>query len=203
MVLTGAGVTFSAGQDLSEAVQAGDQSYCDHLLQTYNPLVMQIRRLEKPVLAAINGAVSGAALGLALACDLRIAADTARLVVGFLGIRLVPDSGVSLLLPVLVGLGRAGELAYFNAPIHAAQGLAWGLFNRVVPAADLPKETLVWAKKLSQGPIQTIGLTKRAFNKAMLSNLEEVLDYETHLQEIAHQGAEHQAALHAFKEKHL
>jgi 2-(1,2-epoxy-1,2-dihydrophenyl)acetyl-CoA isomerase len=201
VVLTGAGDTFSAGQDLSEAVQAGDLSYRDHLLQTYNPLVLQIRRLEKPVLAAINGAVSGAALGLALACDLRIAADTARLVVGFLGIGLVPDSGVSLFLPALVGLGRAGELAFLNEPLPASQALSWGLVNRVVPAADLPRETLAWAKELSKKPIQAIGLAKRAFNKAVLSNLEEVLDYEAHLQEIAHRGVEHQAALQAFHTK--
>ena len=107
VLLTGAGDNFSAGQDVNVFQQAEDVSYRDHLSRTYNPLILQIRRLEKPVLAAVNGAVSGAALGIALACDLRIASDRARFVVGFAGIGLAPDSAVSLLLPAIIGLGRA------------------------------------------------------------------------------------------------
>jgi 2-(1,2-epoxy-1,2-dihydrophenyl)acetyl-CoA isomerase len=203
VLLTGSGKVFSAGQDVAEFRQAEGVSFRYHLQRTYNPLVLQIRRLEKPVLAAINGPVSGAALGLALACDLRIAADTARFVVGFLGIGLAPDSAVSLFLPALIGLGRASEFAFSNAPISAEQALAWGLVNRVAPQAELAERAAEWAHLLAQGPVQAMGLAKREFNKAVFGNLEAVLDYEAHIQEIAGQRYEHKEGVSAFLEKRL
>jgi 2-(1,2-epoxy-1,2-dihydrophenyl)acetyl-CoA isomerase len=199
--LTGQGSVFSAGQDVGDFLSAGKTSYRQHLLQTYNPLVLQIRRLEKPVLAVIQGAVSGAALGLALACDLRMAALDARLVVGFLGIGLVPDSAVSLLLPLLVGLGRASEFTFTNEPISATQALDWGLVNRLAPVEELEARSLEWAQQLARGPVGAMGLAKRAFNRAILPQLEDVLDYEGHLQEIASQGSEHKEGVTAFFEK--
>lgn len=201
VLLTGAGEVFSAGQDVTEFVQGGEISFREHLQRTYNPLVLQIRRLEKPVLAAINGAVSGAALGVALACDLRIASEQARFVVGFGGIGLAPDSGVALMLPALIGLGRAAEFYFTNAPISAEQALAWGLVNRLAPHAELKGQALAWAKQLAQGPVHAMGLTKRAFNKAVLGNLEQTLDYEAHIQEIAGHGPDHYEGLRAFLEK--
>jgi 2-(1,2-epoxy-1,2-dihydrophenyl)acetyl-CoA isomerase len=201
VILTGNGSVFSAGQDISEFQQAGDVSFRYHLQHTYNPLVLQIRQLEKPVLAAINGAVSGAALGLALACDLRIAADSARFVVGFLGIGLAPDSAVSLLLPSLIGLGRAAEFAFSNAPIGAEQALAWGLVNRITPATELDARATEWARQIAQGPVHAMALAKRDFNRAVLGNLEQVLDYEAHIQEVAGKGAEHKEGVQAFFEK--
>jgi 2-(1,2-epoxy-1,2-dihydrophenyl)acetyl-CoA isomerase len=201
VLLTGSGSVFSAGQDVNEFNQAGDVSFRYHLQRTYNPIILQIRRLEKPVLAAINGAVSGAAFGIALACDLRIAADNARFVVGFLGIGLAPDSAVSLLLPALIGLGRATEFAFSNAPIGAEEALAWGLVNRIVPLTELDRQAEEWAQKLAQGPVQAMGLAKRDFNKAVLGKLEEVLDYEAHIQEIAGKRAEHQEGVQAFLNK--
>lgn len=203
VLLTGSGSVFSAGQDVSEFRQAEDVSFRYHLQRTYNPLILQIRKLEKPVLAAINGAVSGAALGIALACDLRVAADTARFVVGFLGIGLAPDSAVSLLLPALIGLGRAAEFTFTNASISAAQALQWGLVNRLVPASELAEQAAQWARLLALGPVHAMGLAKRDFNRAVLGNLEQVLDYEAHIQEIAGQGAEHKEGVAAFLEKRL
>ena len=200
-VLTGSGSTFSAGQDLTEVKRAEDTSFRYHLQRTYNPLVLQIRRLEKPVLAAINGAVSGAAFGIALACDLRIASESARFVVGFLGIGLAPDSAISLLLPALIGLGRASEIAFTNASVDAQEALALGLVNRVVHAAELENQTADLAATLARGPIHAMGLTKRAFNKAVLPHLEEVLDYEAHIQDIAGRGEEHKEGVRAFLEK--
>lgn len=202
VLLSGAGSVFSGGQEIREFRQGG-VSYREHLLQTYNPLILQIRKLEKPVLAAINGPVSGAALGVVLACDLRIAAEQARFVVGFSGIGLAPDSAVSLLLPALIGLGRATEFTFTNQPISAEQALAWGLINRVVSASELGPTAAAWAKGLAQGPQRAFGLAKRAFNKAMLGNLEAVLDYEAHLQEIAGKGPEHQEGVAAFLEKRI
>ena len=201
VLLTGAGDNFSAGQDVNVFAQAEDISYREHLLRTYNPLILQIRRLEKPVLAAMNGAVSGAALGIALACDLRIASDRARFVVGFAGIGLAPDSAVSLLLPALIGLGRATEFTFSNIPISADQALAWGLVNRVVPAEQLSQQATMIARLLAQGPVNAMGLAKRSFNKAVLGNLEQVLDYEGYLQDIASKNQEHKEGVQAFIEK--
>ena len=201
VLLTGSGKVFSAGQDISEFRQAEEISFRSHLQRTYNPLVKQIRNLEKPVLAALNGAVSGAALGIALACDVRIASENARFVVGFLGIGLAPDSAVSLLLPALIGLGRASEFAFLNTPISAEQALSWGLVNRVVSAADLDQQATEWAEQLAQGPVGAMGLAKRDFNKAVLWNLDQVLDYEAHIQEVAGHRDEHEEGVQAFLEK--
>ena len=201
VLLTGSGNAFSAGQDVKEFQQAGGVSFREHLKRTYNPLILQIRRLEKPALAAINGAVAGAALGVALACDLRIAADTARFVVGFGGIGLAPDSAVSLLLPALIGLGRASEHTFTNEPITAEKALAWGLVNRLAPAEAMPGQAWEWAAALARGPVHAMGLAKRDFNRAILPNLEAMLDYEAHIQEIAGQGAEHREGVAAFLEK--
>ena len=201
VLLTGAGKIFSAGQDVTEFGQGEHISFRAHLQRTYNPLIIEMRRLEKPIIGAINGAVAGAALGVALACDLRIAADNARFVVGFLGIGLAPDSAVSLILPKLIGLARATEFAFTNQPISAEQALAWGLINRVAPADELPAAASAWAAELAKGPVHAMGFTKRDFNKAILPNLEEMLDYEAHIQEIAGIGADHKEGLAAFREK--
>ncbi len=201
VLLTGRGHIFSAGQDLKEFEGVKHRSLREHLLETYNPLILQIRRLEKPVLAAINGAVAGAALGVALACDLRIAADQARFVVGFLGIGLAPDSAVSLFLPHLIGLARASEAAFGNQPISAQQALAWGMVNRVVPADELDAQARAWAHELARGPLKAMGLTKRSLNRAILPQLEEVLDYEAHIQDIAGKSSDHQEGLKAFRAK--
>ena len=205
IVLTGAGKTFSSGQDISEmlAVQNQDISYHEHLRETYNPLILQIREIEKPVIAAINGTVAGAGLGIALACDLRIAADDAKFTVGFIGIGLVPDSGVSLLLPALIGLARATEFTFSNLPISAKDAFSWGMVNRLLPIEDLAGTTAQIAMMLAMGPVKTFGATKKAFNRAMFPNLKEVLEYEGELQEIAGKNEEHKIGVKAFlKKKH-
>jgi 2-(1,2-epoxy-1,2-dihydrophenyl)acetyl-CoA isomerase len=203
VLLSGANHVFSAGQDIKDFRSDEAVSFRYHLLRTYNPLILQIRRLEKPVVAAIDGAASGAALGLALACDLRIASERARFVVGFNGIGLAPDSAVSLLLPSIIGLGRASEFTFTNQPINAEQALSWGLVNRVVPAEQLAAQASALAVQLAQGPVGAMGLAKRAFNKAVLGNLELVLDYEAHLQEIAGKAEEHKEGVEAFFEKRV
>ena len=203
VLLSAAGDVFSAGQDMLEIKDAEGTSFRGHLQRTYNPLILQIRRLPKPVLAAVNGAVSGAALGIVLACDLRVAADSARFTVGFSGIGLAPDSAVSLLLPAVVGLGRASEYTFTNTPVDAQQALALGLVNRVVPAGDLDELAQSMASALAHGPIHTMGLAKRAFNNAILANLEQVLDYEAYMQDIAALGEEHNEGVQAFLGKRL
>jgi 2-(1,2-epoxy-1,2-dihydrophenyl)acetyl-CoA isomerase len=197
VVLTGAGNVFSAGQDISEMRQGEVVSYREHLEKTYNPLVLQIRRLGKPVVAAVNGPCAGAALGVALACDLRIANSSAYFVVGFGGIALAPDSGVSLFLPVYIGLGRAQEYFYSNKPITAQQALEWGMVNQVGGANF---QTLVSqvAGNLASGPMGAFAAGKKAFNRAILPNLEETLGYEGILQDEAGKSAEHREGVTAF-----
>jgi 2-(1,2-epoxy-1,2-dihydrophenyl)acetyl-CoA isomerase len=201
VLFRGEGENFSAGQDVYEMLHARDQSYRKHMLETYNPLILQIRRLDKPVLAEIHGTVAGAALGLVLACDLRIASEDARFLVGFLGIGLALDSAVSLFLPAIIGLGRATQAAFTNEPISAQQALNWGLVNRVVPTRDLHTTSLGFATALVNGPVHAMWLAKRDFNQAMYPHLEQVLDYEAHIQEIARVGAEHKEGIKAFIEK--
>jgi 2-(1,2-epoxy-1,2-dihydrophenyl)acetyl-CoA isomerase len=198
IILTGTGNSFGAGHDITEMLQgAGKISYREHLQKTYNPIILKIRRIEKPVIAAVNGMCAGASLGIALACDLRIAADEAKFVVGFGGIGLVPDSGVSLFLPALIGLGRAMELYLSNEPISAGTALKWGLVNRVVPF-NMLEEAQKTAAQLAQGPVGAYGMTKLAFNKAMYPHLEEVLATEADLQEIAGRSEEHRRGVEAF-----
>jgi 2-(1,2-epoxy-1,2-dihydrophenyl)acetyl-CoA isomerase len=201
ILLRGQGDNFSAGQDIYEILQAEGESYRRHMLETYNPLILQIRRLELPVIAEIHGTVAGAALGITLACDLRIASEEARFLVGFLGIGLAPDSAVSLFLPALIGMGRATEAAFTNEAITAQQALSWGLVNRLTPAQTLQASALAMAQALAKGPIHAMGLTKRDLNKAIYPHLEQVLDYEAHIQEIAHLGGEHREGVRAFVEK--
>jgi 2-(1,2-epoxy-1,2-dihydrophenyl)acetyl-CoA isomerase len=197
VVLTGAGEVFSAGQDISEMKQGDKMSYREHLEKTYNPLILQIRRMGKPVIAAVNGPCAGAAFGVALACDLRIAKSSAYFVVGFGGIALAPDSGVSLFLPVYIGLGRAQEYFYSNKPITAQQALEWGMVNRV---AESNFQTLISqvAGSLASGPTGAFAAGKKAFNRAILPNLEETLNYEGILQEEAGKSAEHREGVAAF-----
>lgn len=203
VLLLGSGKFFSSGHDLNEVRQVLGEPIRPYLVRYHNPLILQIRRLEKPVMAAINGMAAGAGLGIALACDLRIAAQNAYFVVGFLGVGLGVDSGVSLLLPTLMGLGRASEYTFTNAAISAEQALAWGLVNRLASEEELHQKAHEWAAEIAQGAVGAMGLAKRAFNKAMLPSLEEALDYEAYLQDVAASRQEHQEGLRAFFEKRM
>ena len=202
LVLTGAGKVFSAGQDVTAFAQGNEPvSFRHHLERTYNRLILRMRTLEKPIVGAINGAAAGAGLGVALATDVRIAAAGARFVFAFTGIGLTADSGTSLTLPLLIGLGRATEMAFTNAPVSAEQALAYGLVNRVVADEELPAAAAELAASLAQGPTRALGLTKRAFYHGLLASLPAVLDYEAHLQEIAGRTADHHEGVAAFLEK--
>jgi 2-(1,2-epoxy-1,2-dihydrophenyl)acetyl-CoA isomerase len=202
LVVTGAGRVFSAGQDVTAlGAVDGHISFRRHLERTYNRLILRVRRLEKPIIGAINGAAAGAGLGLALATDIRLAAHSARFVFGFTGIGLTADSATSLMLPLLIGLGRASEVSFRNSPVPAEEALELGLVNRVVNDDDLTVEAAALAAELAAGPTRAIGFTKRAFNHALLPQLEDVLDYEAHLQEAAGRTADHREGVAAFLEK--
>jgi 2-(1,2-epoxy-1,2-dihydrophenyl)acetyl-CoA isomerase len=202
LVLTGAGRGFCAGQDVGALRErGGDISFRAHLLKTYNPIVSRLRAIEKPVIAQVNGAAAGAGLGIALACDLRYAAEGAKFRVAFNAIGLAPDSGTSFSLPRLLGYARAYELAITNESLTADEALKLGLVNRVLPADQLASAVRELAVRLAQGPTKAFGLTKRAMSRAFLLAVDEALDYEAHLQEIAGRTADHKEGVAAFLEK--
>jgi 2-(1,2-epoxy-1,2-dihydrophenyl)acetyl-CoA isomerase len=201
LVLTGAGKGFCAGQDLGAVSGRGSLSFREHLLKTYNPIVAKLRSLEKPAIGAINGAAAGAGLGLALACDFRYAAAGAKFRMAFSGIGLAPDSGTSYFLPRLMGLSRALEFAYTNAAVTAEEALGLGLVNRVVPPEDLAATVKELATRLAQAPTKALGLTKRALYAAQSATLDEALDYEAYLQDIAGRTDDYREGVAAFLEK--
>ena len=201
IVLTGAGRGFCSGQDLRDRSGAGVSSFRDSLRSRYNPVILQIRTMEKPVLAAVNGVAAGAGCSLALAADLRIASDRASFIQVFARVGLIPDSGSTSFLPRLVGLGKALELAYTADPVDAADALRLGLVNRVVPHDDLALQVAAFAKRLAAGPTRGYGLTKRAINHGLHATLEHALDYEADVQEIAGRTADHREGVAAFLEK--
>jgi 2-(1,2-epoxy-1,2-dihydrophenyl)acetyl-CoA isomerase len=202
LLLTGAGKGFCAGQDLNDVDgRNADFSFREHLQNTYNKMVSWMRSLEKPIVVAVNGACVGAGLGLALAGDIRYASDQARFRSAFIGIGLVPDTGVSYWLPRLIGPARAAEMLFTNDLIAAATAAQMGLINRVLPHDQLLPAAKALALRLAAGPTRGIGLTKRALNHSWGASFGEQLDYEAHLQEIAGHTADYREGVTAFGEK--
>jgi 2-(1,2-epoxy-1,2-dihydrophenyl)acetyl-CoA isomerase len=205
VVVTGTGRAFSAGQDLHELAREtqahGPAAVGEQLRERFNPIVLRIRALEKPVIAAINGVATGAGLGIALACDYRIAAEGASFVLAPVSIGFIPGVGTSALLPALIGLSRAAELTLLGDRIDALQALEYGIVNRVVPTAELTAETALLAARFAALPTRSLGLTKRALNRAALPHLAEQLDYEAQLQEIAVATDDHREGLAAILAK--
>ncbi|SRR5712664_865087 len=200
VVLTGSGRGFCSGQDLRDRAGPGTPSFRESLGNRYNPVILQMR-MEKPVLAAVNGVAAGAGCSLALAADLRIASDRASFIEVFARVGLVPDSGSTYFLPRLVGLGKALELAYTADAVDAAEALRIGLVNRVVPHDVLVPEVMTLAKRLAAGPTRGYGLAKRAINYGLHATLEQALDYEAAVQEIAGRSADHREGVAAFLAK--
>jgi 2-(1,2-epoxy-1,2-dihydrophenyl)acetyl-CoA isomerase len=200
VVLTGAGRGFCAGQDLKE-FQEAPGSIRDRLEQTYHPNVRRIRALEKPVIAAVNGPCAGAGLSLAAACDIRIAADAASFVPGFVGIGLIPDAGGSWFLHRLLGYARAFEWMTSNRKLTAAEAHAWGLVSEVVEAEALPARAAELAAVYAALPTKAIGRTKRLFEHAYDATLEEQLALEAELQQASTATDDFREGVQAFLEK--
>jgi 2-(1,2-epoxy-1,2-dihydrophenyl)acetyl-CoA isomerase len=200
VVLTGAGRAFCAGQDLREHASNAAATTAE-LRSVYNPLILAIRGLEKPVIAAVNGVAAGAGVSLALACDLRLAAAEASFVLSFARIGLVPDSGATWFLPRLVGPARAAELAFLGDPVGAEEALRIGLVNRVVPGDALAAEARALAQRLASAAPRALALTKRALNRCIDATLDDQLEYEAILQGLAASTSDHSEGLAAFREK--
>lgn len=201
VILTGAGRAFCAGQDLKERLGPDAAPLDVEVRERYVPIVLAIRRLSKPVIAAVNGVAAGAGAALAFACDLRIAADGASFVLAFGRIGLAPDSGASWFLPRLVGLAYAAELLYLPDSMPAPEALRIGLVSRVVPAAELMPQAQALTGRLAHGAPRAMALTKRALARSLEVGLEEALDHEASLQGIAGRTADHAEGIAAFLEK--
>jgi 2-(1,2-epoxy-1,2-dihydrophenyl)acetyl-CoA isomerase len=199
VVVTGAGRGFCAGQDLKEFSEPGDIS--EALRATYHPNVLAIRALEKPVIAAVNGACAGAGLSFACACDIRIASDAASFVPGFIGIGLVPDAGGTYFLHRLLGAPRAFEWMTSNRKLTAAEAHAWGLVSEVVEADALAGRAAELAAFYASLPTRAIGMTKRLFDHADTATLDEQLELEAQLQSVAAQSDDFREGVAAFIEK--
>lgn len=201
VILTGAGRAFCAGQDLRERLQPDAAPLGIEVRERYNPIIRAMRSLPKPIVGAINGVAAGAGASLAMACDIRIASDTASFALAFGRVGLVPDSGATWLLPRLVGVMRASELALLGDSVPAADAMRFGLVGRVVPAAELAAEARSVAARLAAGAPRAIALTKRALDAAWQHDLDAALDYEAYLQDIAGRTSDHAEGLAAFMEK--
>ena len=201
VVITGAGRGFCSGQDLRDRAGTASFSFVDSLRRRYNPIIMTLCTIEKPVLASVNGVAAGAGCSLPLACDLRIAAETASFIEVFARVGLVPDSGSTYLLPRLVGLGKAFELCYLTDPLSAADAMRIGLVNWVVPHDQLMDKTREIAGRLAQGPTKAYGLMKRALLHNLSTDLAGALDYEALVQEAAGRTADHPEGVSAFLER--
>ena len=200
VVVTGAGRGFCVGQDLTEFRDAPDD-IADRLRSSYHPNVLAIRALEKPVIAAVNGAAAGAGLSLACACDLRIAADSATFVPAFINIGLVPDSGGSFFVHRLLGNARAFEWMASGRRLNAARAHAWGLVNEVVDDDELPARAAEVAATFASLPTRGVGMTKRLFDGAAGRTLEEQLELEAQLQSAATKTEDFREGVAAFLEK--
>ncbi len=200
VVLTGAGRGFCVGQDLTEFREApGDIG--SRLRGNYHPNIRAIRGLEKPVIAAVNGAAAGAGMSIACACDLRIAADSASFIPAFINIGLIPDSGGSYFVTRILGAARAFEWLASGKKLTAAEAHAWGLVSEVVETEALPTRAAELAAQLADLPTRGVGMTKRLLDHALDATLEEQLEREAQLQTAATQTEDFREGVAAFLEK--
>lgn len=201
VIITGADRAFNAGQDLKERQEPGAADLIAELRTRYNPLILAMRRLEKPIIAAVNGVAAGAGCSLALACDLVIASEEARFIQAFSRVGLIPDTGSTWFLPRLMGYAKAAEMAFLAEPMDAATAERLGLVNRVVPADRLMGEARDLAERLAKSAPLALALTKRALNRALGADLASQLDYEAQLQGVAGNSADHAEGVSAFVAK--
>lgn len=201
VILTGAGRGFCAGQDLKERVAPDAVPLAVEVRERYNPITRAMVALDQPVVAAINGVAAGAGASLALASDIRVASDSASLVLAFGRIGLVPDSGATWLLPRLVGPSKAAELALLGGSLSATEAERIGLVSRVVPAEELAAVAREIAGQLAALAPRALALTKRALQRSWSVDLDEALEDEAWRQGIAGATADHAEGLLAFLEK--
>jgi 2-(1,2-epoxy-1,2-dihydrophenyl)acetyl-CoA isomerase len=187
VVLTGSGRAFCSGADVTEMIGDGEMHTPEEvgnvLRNEYMPMLVRLRTMAKPVIAAMNGPAVGIGASYALACDIRIATPEAYLLEAFINIGLAPDGGVSWLLPRLAGTGVAYEMFFTGKPLSAADAHRLGVVNRVVPQERFEEEVRELAAQIASQPRQALAAAKRAVNHALESNYEDALEFESYLQE--------------------
>jgi 2-(1,2-epoxy-1,2-dihydrophenyl)acetyl-CoA isomerase len=205
IVITGAGKAFCSGEDLgalSEGYRSGKAPDLGHTVEArYNPLIRAIRNAPKPVIAAVNGVAAGAGASIALACDFRVMSTRAKLIVNFVKVGLIPDSGALWFLTKMLGSAKAWELAATGAPVEADEALRLGLATKVAEPDDFEDAWRSLAGELSAGPTQAYSLIKSLVNAAGVIGLDEQLDLEVAAQRAAGKTADHLEGVQAFLEK--
>ncbi|MEO8633488.1 MAG: enoyl-CoA hydratase-related protein [Chloroflexota bacterium] len=205
LVITGAGRAFSAGQDLRDRamqVEAGAELRLgDELRRRYHPLVSAIREMRKPVVAAINGVVAGAGLGIAVACDVRVAASSAVFRAAWSRVGLVPDAGSAFFLPRLVGWGRAMDMILTGEPVDADEALRIGLVTRIWPDDEFADGWRAYARTLAQGATEAFALSKEGLNAAWDRDFASFLELESSLQDRAGRTRDYAEGVRAFTSK--
>lgn len=205
VVITGSGRAFSAGQDLGDRLSkiegAGELRLGDELRRRYHPAIAAIREMRKPVVAAVNGVAAGAGLGLAIACDIRVAASSASFRAAWARIGLVPDAGSAFFLPRIIGWGRTLDLVLTGDPVSADEALRIGLVTRVWPDSEFPGKWRELAQTLARGATEAFALTKESLNAAMARGFTEFLDEEADLQDRAGRTHDYAEGVRAFSQK--
>lgn len=200
VMLTGEGRAFCAGQDLAEAVAPGTMIE-EIITAQYNPIIRRIRALHKPVIAVVNGVAAGAGANIAFACDLAVAAESAKFIQSFINIGLIPDSGGTFTLPRLVGMQHAFGQMILAPKISAKEAEAKGMIWKAVPDVELLDMATALAKQLAAMPTKAIALTKEALNRSMSNDLDAQLDTENELQSLAGRSHDYNEGVQAFLEK--
>jgi 2-(1,2-epoxy-1,2-dihydrophenyl)acetyl-CoA isomerase len=204
VVITGAGRAFSSGADLKagfDPTPSGHPDVRTVLKERYHPIITGIRRMPKPVLAAVNGPAVGIGLSLALAADLVIARESAYFLLAFVNIGLVPDGGSSLFVPERVGFTRASEMAMLGEKVGARQALEWGLINRVAADDEFEAEVDALAQRLATGPTRSYAGTKRQLNAWLYARMDEQLELEAEVQQESAESGDFLEGVQAFLEK--
>jgi 2-(1,2-epoxy-1,2-dihydrophenyl)acetyl-CoA isomerase len=199
--LTGAGKAFCAGEDLQEVTDPQGPSLAEIISTGYNPMVLKIKNLEKPVVAAVNGVAAGAGANIALACDIVVATASASFTQAFSKIGLIPDSGGTWTLPRLVGLQRATALMMLSDKISAAEAAAMGMIWKVFPDETFAADSLKIAETLAQMPTRGLALTKQALNQSFAHDFAAQAALEDRLQTLAGSTADYREGVAAFLEK--
>jgi 2-(1,2-epoxy-1,2-dihydrophenyl)acetyl-CoA isomerase len=204
VLVTGAGRGFSSGADLKAGFAPADDGMPDvrkDLHELYHPVIAGVRRLEKPVIAAVNGPAVGIGASLAFACDLVLAAESAFFGLAFVNIGLMPDGGSTLFVPTAVGKARAFQMALLGERVSAEQALDWGLVNRVLPDERLLDEANALVERLAKGPTRSYASSKQALNRMLYPDLDGQLDLEAELQHALARTRDFQEGVAAFVEK--
>lgn len=201
ILLTAGGKAFCAGQDLSEAIDESGPGIEKIVNEHYNPIILRLRKIEKPIVCAINGVAAGAGANIALACDVLIAGTSASFIQAFSKIALIPDSGGTFILPKLIGFQRATALMMLGDKVSAAEALQMGMIYKVVEDEKLMETAMATAKTLSEMPTIGLGLTKRLLNEGTTNSLEQQLKREGQEQVVAAGTADFKEGIAAFLEK--